>query len=57
MARLFTWLLVLSLVAAPVAAQSTIYVGATTAMDEGQRGNIDLEAAAGGWWPDRLALQ
>jgi hypothetical protein len=50
MARLITWLLVLTLVAAPAAAQSSVYVGVTTALDEGQRGNIDLEAlpAAGG---------
>ncbi len=50
MARLFTWLLVLGLAAAPAAAQSTIYLGAATAMDEGHRSHIDLERlpAAGG---------
>jgi hypothetical protein len=42
-ARLFTWLFAACVLAAPAAAQSTIYVGATTALDEGQRGNIDLE--------------
>jgi hypothetical protein len=50
MARVFTWLVMLGVAAAPAAAQPRIYAGAATALDEGQRGNIDLERvpAAGG---------
>jgi hypothetical protein len=50
MARLFIWLLILGAAPATAAAQSALYAGATAALDEGQRGNIDLERvpAAGG---------
>jgi hypothetical protein len=36
-------LLLVFVLTAPAAAQSRIYAGATTGLDEGQRGNIDLE--------------
>ena len=50
MACFLAAILVLVLATAPAAAQSNIYVGAVAAMDEGQRGSIDLERlpAAGG---------
>jgi hypothetical protein len=50
MARRIGWVLMIGLIAAPAAAQSGLYGGASTALDEGQRGSIDLERvpAAGG---------